>query len=65
MGGKWTSFRKMGVDTTAMILKDSVLGPKLEPKHNRTNTLGFALVGSHSKVWVTEGIRQPNEQLME
>lgn len=52
MGGKWTSFRKMGVDTVTMILAHDFKNPiaKFEPKFEETQTLKFRLIGSYAKV---------------
>ena len=46
MGGKWTSFRKMGEETIDKILESGVAN--LNPKNKHSITDKFKLVGSYS-----------------
>lgn len=48
MGGKWTSFRKMGEETIDHILKSHPR--EMEPHYDRSVTSMFKLMGSYSKV---------------
>jgi glycerol-3-phosphate dehydrogenase len=55
MGGKWTSYRRMGVETVDKILN---INPGIfEPKYEESQTLRYKLFGSYSKVEVEHGIR--------
>lgn len=63
MGGKWTAFRKMGVDTVDKILEKNK--DTLETKYEQSQTLKFSLVGSYSKAQVEHGIKRNTEQLAE
>ena len=46
MGGKWTSFRKMGEETIDKILESGVAN--LNPKNKYSITDKFKLLGSYS-----------------
>jgi len=48
MGGKWTSFRKMGQETVDLIVKQQ--GKNLEPVYDKSITLKFKLMGSYSRI---------------
>jgi glycerol-3-phosphate dehydrogenase len=61
MGGKWTSFRKMGEETVDHILKSHQR--EIEPTYNHSITTKFRLLGGYSRVHVTEGIMRPMEEL--
>lgn len=58
MGGKWTSFRKMGEETIDKILDSGVAN--LNPKHKQSLTDKFKLVGSYSAAELIMDVqRQP------
>jgi glycerol-3-phosphate dehydrogenase len=61
MGGKWTSFRHMGVETVDKILK---LNKDLLPKYDETQTLNFNLIGSYSRLEAISGLVAEPEALM-
>ncbi len=54
MGGKWTSFRKMGEETVDLILKQQ--GRHMEPTVEGSQTLKFKLIGSYSRIQCTDGL---------
>jgi len=60
MGGKWTSYRKMGVDTVKFILQKN---SKLSPKHSETQTLNFNFIGSYSAMELINQMKQTNSEL--
>ena len=54
MGGKWTSFRRMGQDTVETILEKN---PELfEPKHESAQTKNFNFIGSYSRLEAINGL---------
>jgi len=57
MGGKWTAYRVQGEETTDRIFKEH---PKLfqKAKNQQGQTLKFNLIGSYSKVEVTDNIKR-------
>ncbi len=63
MGGKWTSYRKMGEETVDCIVKDKAREFENHLKYTETQTLNFNLIGSYSKMEILEGLKQPSEQL--
>lgn len=60
MGGKLTSFRKMGEETVDKILKHT---KSIETKYETGQTLNFQLIGSYSKVEVEHGLKQNYSEL--
>lgn len=48
MGGKWTSFRKMGEETVNAIIKQQ--GKNIEVVHKDSVTMKFKLMGGYSRV---------------
>jgi glycerol-3-phosphate dehydrogenase len=65
MGGKWTTFRKIGEETVEMILRDKALSSSFEPKYTESQTLKFAYIGSYSRAFALFGIKQNQIQLFE
>ena len=59
MGGKWTSFRRMGQETIEAILKNN----KMETKYEESQTDNFNLIGSYSRVEAINGLIPTNESL--
>lgn len=60
MGGKWTSFRIMGEETIELLLRHN---KGIMPKHEKSQTQKFNLIGSYSKIEAIRGLQLPNEQL--
>jgi glycerol-3-phosphate dehydrogenase len=60
MGGKWTTFRKIGEEALDMLLSDNA---QLQPKYSESQTKKFAFVGSYSRAFALYGIKANNEQL--
>ena len=60
MGGKWTSFRRMGEETVDEILQNN---KEIEVKHATSQTLNFNLIGSYSRTEALNGLRLENDQL--
>lgn len=60
MGGKWTSFRKMGEETVDIILKNN---PDIEAKYEETQTTNFNLIGSYSKSEIVNGLQLDSSKL--
>mmetsp|Transcript_14998 Transcript_14998/g.10884 ORF Transcript_14998/g.10884 Transcript_14998/m.10884 type:complete len:148 (+) Transcript_14998:496-939(+) len=56
MGGKWTSFRKMGEETVNKVIK---LNNQLQPKYEESQTFNFAFIGSYSRVEAEFGLKEP------
>ncbi|TNV82208.1 hypothetical protein FGO68_gene1860 [Halteria grandinella] len=65
MGGKWTTFRKIGEEAVDMILRDKALSNGFEPKYKESQTLNFAYIGSYSRAFALFGIKQNQIQLFE
>jgi len=60
MGGKWTSFRRMGEETVDEILQNN---KEIEVKHEKSQTLNFNLIGSYSRSEALTGLQTGNEEL--
>ena len=54
MGGKWTSYRKMGEETVDRIIKEN---PGFNLKYKNSQTLNFKLIGSYTKTDVEHGLK--------
>ena len=63
MGGKWTSFRKMGEETINMIIKKDLV--PLDPVYEKSVTDKFKLIGSYSAVQIADGILQSDSVIQE
>lgn len=61
MGGKWTSYRKMGVDTVKYAVENNA--EVLKPKYEETQTLNFNLIGSYANMELFCGLTQSQEAL--
>ena len=61
MGGKLTSYRKMGEETVDKILRNPKL--RLETKYELSQTQKFKLIGSYSKAEIEHGLKQSNADL--
>lgn len=64
MGGKWTAYRVQGEQTTDKILADYP-DLKQKVKHEQGQTLNFNLIGSYSKVQITDGLQQPMDKTLQ
>ncbi len=62
MGGKWTTFRKMGEETVNLIIKDK---DNIIPFYDFSTTQNFKIVGSYSKCEVKDKLALPDDQLQE
>ena len=64
LGGKWTSFRRMGQDTVdCLIAKNPSLESSL--KHLSTQTLNFKFIGSYSRLEAINGYKLNNKVLFD
>jgi glycerol-3-phosphate dehydrogenase len=60
MGGKWTSYRKMGIDTVKYALQKN---PSLHAKYDQTQTLKFNLIGAYSAMEVINDMKSTQTEL--
>jgi len=60
MGGKFTSYRKMAVDTVKCIISNN---PQLNLKHEETQTLNFNFIGAYSAMDVQSQMKQTHTEL--
>ncbi|CDW82478.1 glycerol-3-phosphate dehydrogenase [Stylonychia lemnae] len=63
MGGKWTSFRKMGEETVDLIINSN--RQRLDVAYEKSVTTKFKLAGSYTALQVSEGIIQSDQQIKE
>ena len=56
MGGKWTSFRKMGEETVDLIVEKN--RHRLDVAYETSVTTKFKLLGSYTALQIDEGIMQ-------
>ncbi len=61
MGGKLTSYRKMGEETVDKILRNPKL--RFDTKYESSQTQTFKLIGSYSKAEIEHGLKQSNTDL--
>eukprot|EP00347_Sterkiella_histriomuscorum_P017566 403348844 len=63
MGGKWTSFRKMGEETIDRIVHQNLA--HLDVKQEKSVTDKFKLLGSYTAVEIKDGIQQLPEEIQD
>lgn len=61
MGGKWTSFRKMGEETINKIVQSKLAHLDVKQEHSITDK--FKLLGSYTAVEIHDNIKQSSEEI--